>query len=269
MSPPLFEPPSSAGSPVTPLPVDEPPRLIWPDREAPVPTRSSRALRVASDGYAAAHGTQVDDQPRRRRVRWSVSWRLVGVAGVAVLLLAGAVALRAASVAPGAPVVLPIPAPDGATATATATSTATAEDGPAALVVVDVVGAVGAPGVVRLPAGSRVVDAVAAAGGPRSDAQVGAINMARVLVDGEQIVVPGPGETGPVAGTAAVPDDGLVDLNTADESALDALPGIGPVLAERIVAHRDDGPFTSVDDLGEVSGIGPTLLERLRDLVSV
>ncbi|WP_081844525.1 ComEA family DNA-binding protein [Cellulomonas sp. URHE0023] len=222
------------------------------------------ALRVAADGYSASHGAPHTRHPRRR-MRWALSWRLVGVAGAAVLLLAGGVALRAASAAPGPPVVLPVPAPDG-TPTATAAATATGEQ---TLVVVDVVGAVAAPGVVRLPAGSRVVDAVAAAGGPTPDAQVSTLNMARVLVDGEQIVVPQQGQDAVVGGVPAEPSDDRVDLNTADEAALDALPGIGPVLAQRIVAHRDDGPYASVDDLGDVSGIGPTLLDRLRDLVRV
>jgi competence protein ComEA len=258
-------PPSSAGA-------DHVLRPVWaaravaepPESERALdPARSTVALQVAADGYAATHGAPPRDGHRPRRVRWQVSWRLVGVAGAAVLLLAGGVALRAASVTPGDPVVLPVPAPDGASPSALPATE------PAGVVVVDVVGAVGAPGIVRLPVGSRVVDAVAAAGGQRADAQVGAINLARVLVDGEQIVVPGPDASGSAPGPAAVPGDDRVDLNTADTAALDALPGIGPVLAERIVAHREDGPFTSVDELGDVSGIGPTLLERLRDLVRV
>ena len=159
---------------------------------------------------------------------------------------------------------LPDPAPSGPTAPAAT---------PTGQVVVDVVGAVAAPSVVRLAAGSRVVDALAAAGGATAEAQLGALNLARVLVDGEQIVVPAVG--GPArrcrAGTGgrAASGDDRVDLNAADAAALDALPGIGPVLAGRIVAHREDGPFTSVDELADVAGIGPTLLDRLRDLVRV
>lgn len=241
------------------------PTPAWPVRPgAPEPpTRSSAALRDAAQTYAAVHGGAHGGHPRRR-LRWSVSWRLAGVAGLAVLLLAGGVALRAASAAPGAPVALPVPVPDGSPPPTTAPSV-----GADTVVVVDVVGAVGTPGVVRLPAGSRVVDAVTAAGGPTADAQVGGLNLARLLVDGEQIVVPQPGQTVPVVGPSAEPTDERVDLNTADAAALDALPGIGPVLAARIVAHRDDGPYTSVDELGDVSGIGPTLLDRLRDLVRV
>ena len=190
---------------------------------------------------------------------------MAGVASAAVLLIGGGVALRAASATPGPPVTLPIPAPGGATASSRASAAPNTEG----MVVVDVVGAVAAPGVVRLPDGSRVVDAVASAGGATAEANLSALNLARVLVDGEQIVVPRPGDAPTSTGSGDAPRDGLVDLNTADAAALDALPGIGPVLAARIVDHRADGPFTSVDELGDVSGIGPTLLERLRDLVRV
>jgi competence protein ComEA len=115
-----------------------------------------------------------------------------------------------------------------------------------------------------------VVDAIAAAGGATADAQVSALNLARLLVDGEQIAVaPSRRATSCRRELCVGRDDELVDLNTADAAALDALPGIGPVLAERIVSHREDGPFSTVDELADVAGIGPTLLERLRDLVRV
>ncbi|WP_246123685.1 ComEA family DNA-binding protein [Cellulomonas terrae] len=226
-------------------------------------TLTAAALQIAATGYTETHGDAIARAPApRRRVRWVLSWRLAAAAGAVILLVAGAVALRAAAVAPGPPVVLPTPAPSGPVVPASAT-------GPAE-VVVDVVGAVIAPGVVRLAQGSRVVDAIAAAGGATADAQVSALNLARVLVDGEQIAVPRPGEEPAPAGASAPGGaDGLVDLNTADAAALDALPGIGPVLADRIVGHRQDGPFTTVDELADVAGIGPTLLERLRDLVRV
>ena len=243
------------------------PEPMTPERHRPPvaapQTLTTAALQIAAAGYTAAHG---DPTTRvavpRRRVRWAVSWRLAGAAGAVVLLVAGAVALRAAAVAPGPAVVLPTPAPSSPVAPASPTAVAG--------VVVDVVGAVAAPGVVRLAQGSRVVDAIAAAGGTTADAQVSALNLARILVDGEQIAVPRPGEQ-PAGADAAVSTagDDLVDLNTADATALDGLPGIGPVLADRIVAHREDGPFTTVDELADVAGIGPTLLERLRDLVRV
>lgn len=151
-------------------------------------------------------------------------------------------------------------------------SDGTTGTGDVGVVVVHVVGQVAAPGVVRLAAGARVVDAIDAAGGASTEADLGAVNLARVLVDGEQVVVPRPGE--PVApvtsltGTAQEPGGGPLDLNTADATALDALPGIGPVLAERIVQWRTDhGRFSSVDELAEVRGVGPSLLADLRDLV--
>ena len=198
-----------------------------------------------------------------------------------LLVVAGAGALRATTTAPGTPVALPVPAPDGAAVDevgAGQTAVPTEGPGPAAAdavaapqVVVHVVGAVTAPGIVRLPVGSRVVDALAAAGGATADADLAALNLARVLVDGEQVVVPRPGDPVAAAGgaSAAPVAPGLVGLNSADAAALDALPGIGPVLAQRIVERRDERRFASVDELGDVPGIGPTLLERLRPLVRV
>jgi competence protein ComEA len=147
-------------------------------------------------------------------------------------------------------------------------------------VVVDVEGRVHRPGLQRLPPGSRVADAVRAAGGTTPGAVLTALNLARLLTDGEQVVVPAPGDPAPAAGGAGPPADGSttsggpaagpLDLNTATPPGLDSLPGIGPVLAERIVAWRTQhGRFTSVDELAEVPGIGPKALERLRPLVRV
>ncbi|MBR7744330.1 helix-hairpin-helix domain-containing protein [Phycicoccus sp. BSK3Z-2] len=145
--------------------------------------------------------------------------------------------------------------------------------------VVHVVGQVAEPGVLRLPAGSRVSDAVEAAGGATRRADLAALNLARPLVDGEQVRVPAPGEEPPAAappsgdGGAAAGTPGaasaLVPLNTADVTALDGLPGIGPVLAQRIVDWRTvNGRFSTVDELAEVSGIGEKLLAQLRPLVT-
>lgn len=135
---------------------------------------------------------------------------------------------------------------------------------------VHVSGAVRAPGLYVLPAGSRVVDAIAAAGGFAEDGDRDAVNLARTLDDGEQLPVPREGEAPPAAEAAATPSDGRVDLNTADAALLETLPRIGPALAQHIIAWREDnGGFTSVEDLLAVPGIGDRMLESLRDLVTV
>ena len=134
---------------------------------------------------------------------------------------------------------------------------------------VHVAGAVAAPGLYVLPAGSRVVDAIAAAGGFADDADPAAVNLAREVDDGEQLHVPRAGEAVPsIAGSAQ--ENGLVDLNRADAALLETLPRIGPAMAERIIAWRDDnGGFTTVEDLLAVPGIGDKMLESLRDHVTV
>jgi competence protein ComEA len=135
---------------------------------------------------------------------------------------------------------------------------------------VHVSGAVAAPGLYVLPAGSRVVDAVAAAGGFAEGADDAAVNLARVLDDGEQLHVPSTGGPAELSGPAIDDSGGLVDLNTADTTRLETLPRIGPAMAERIIAWRDEnGRFTSVEDLLAVPGIGDKMLEGLRDLVTV
>jgi competence protein ComEA len=145
-------------------------------------------------------------------------------------------------------------------------------------IVVDVEGAVARPGVLRLPAGARVVDAVAAAGGPRPDAQLDLVNLAAVLRDGDRLQVPSSAGTSVVApgvahgssGPATTTQSGPIDLNRAQVDDLDRLPGVGPATAAAIVAYREaHGPFASVDDLAKVHGIGPAKLAALRDLVVV
>ncbi len=139
------------------------------------------------------------------------------------------------------------------------------------VVVLHVLGAVAEPGIVELPLGARVVDAIAAAGGPAADADLAGVNLARVVADGEQLRVPRVGEV-PTAGpaTGGVAPDGRVNLNTADAAALETLPGVGPAIAARIIAWRDEnGPFRSVDELTAVSGIGERTLDGLRDQATV
>ncbi len=183
-------------------------------------------------------------------------WPLLAAAGLAVVVLMVAI-LIAASRASGSTderAVVPV---ERSTPSATA-------------LLVHVSGAVRSPGLVSLPAGSRVVDALAAAGGAIAAADQGAINLAARLTDGQQVVVPRKGATpapatgggGTGAGTAPV------SLSSGTAEQLETLPRIGPALAARIIAYRQaHGGFSSVDDLGQVGGIGPKTLAGLKDLV--
>ena len=145
-------------------------------------------------------------------------------------------------------------------------------------IVVDVEGKVRRPGVVHVPKGARVIDALEAAGGVLPGTNTAMLNLARVLTDGEQILVgispppgatPPPGST-PASGASGSAPPGQLDLNTATLDQLEELPGIGPVLAQRILDYRTThGQFTSVDELLEVSGIGDQRFAELKDLVRV
>ncbi|TNC16663.1 ComEA family DNA-binding protein [Georgenia sp. 311] len=234
--------------------------------------------------------------PRRR---WAVSGRAVLVVLLTVALLTGVVLAR--SVVRGPSDALPVPqltatapAGDPTPPVATPPTTGPPDAAPApaptvgapatpAPVVVHVAGAVVEAGLRTLPAGARVGDAVTAAGGALPDAELAAVNLARPLLDGEQVYVPRVGEAPPgapdatggppgPAGTAegVAPAEAVVDLNTADLAALDTLPGVGPAIAQRILDWRGaNGSFHSVDELLEVPGIGPATLERLRPKVRV
>ncbi|WP_240434980.1 ComEA family DNA-binding protein [Streptomyces sp. YIM 130001] len=143
---------------------------------------------------------------------------------------------------------------------------------PGGRVVVDVGGKVRKPGVRRLPQGSRVEDALRAAGGVRKGADTTGLNRARVLVDGEQVIVGAPPNAAPTApgsgGSPGVQPGGVVSLNSATPEQLETLPGVGPVLAQHIVAYRTEhGGFRSVDELREVNGIGERRFEDMRDAV--
>lgn len=132
---------------------------------------------------------------------------------------------------------------------------------------VHVSGWVVSPGVVVVPEGAIVAEAVAAAGGARSGALLDRINLSRVVGDGELIEVPGPGAPSAAEGGSV---DGLVSVNSASATDLEALPGVGPVLAERIVQHREEvGRFETVEDLLDVTGIGEAKLSSVRDLIKV
>jgi competence protein ComEA len=182
----------------------------------------------------------------------------LGVVALVAVLFAAAVWWRAR------PQGMAVPEPAALAPGPSATATS-------GLVVVDVQGRVRRPGIVRLPAGSRAVDAVRAAGGVLRGVDTSGLNLARVLTDGEQLLVGAPpngvaggaprsGSTGP----------GLIDLNTATVEQLDTLPGVGPVLAQRIVEFRQaHGRFSAVDELQEVSGIGPAKFASLKGKVRV
>lgn len=162
----------------------------------------------------------------------------------------------------------PVRPPEVVRAAAEASPTET----PGAEIVVDVSGKVRKPGIHRLPAGSRLVDALSAAGGVRPGTSTEGLNRARFLVDGEQVVVGGPAPpepaTAPGPGAAPGAPSAPVSLNTATVEQLDTLPGVGPVLAQHIVDHRTrNGGFRSVDELREVDGIGERRYADLRPLV--
>jgi competence protein ComEA len=193
---------------------------------------------------------------------------LVGLGVLVAVTLAGAglwyvrslprpVEVRAADDGP------PVPAP-GATPSASPVP-----------IIVDVAGWVRRPGVYEFAAGARVIDAIEAAGGARAGAELRALNLAAPLVDGTQILVPREGEAppagaAPVAGPGGTAPGGLVNVNTATAAELEALPGVGEVIAQAIVDYRtENGPFTSIDQLLDVSGIGDATLENIRDLVTV
>ena len=181
--------------------------------------------------------------------------RVLAVAVVMLLLLvvAGKVLLRPARPAVPQPVRIAAPAARAS----------------APRLFVNVVGAVRRPGLYRLKDGSRVADAVIRAGGPTSKAQIELLNLAARIADGEQIVVPRRGLANPSAVASGVVAAGPVHLNSATLEQLDALPGVGPVTAQKILDYRQQhGAFGSVDELDAIVGIGPARLEQLRGLVA-
>ena len=278
----------------------------------PVPTvedmgaRRSDAHRSLDDLVRLACSTDPEEPVRRPR-RLAIAPRAAVIAGSALLILALALALRAVLVSAGtggheapaaaagasAPMRRP---PTGAAASPAMKPVTVPTTGPAAgpgglsttsgSVVVHVTGAVSRPGVVTLPPGSRVTDAINAVGGASAEADTQQLNLARVLTDGEQIRVPRIGEVlpdpAPQPGGAATPSvgtapgktnggaSGTININTASATDLEKLPGIGPALAQRIVEYRDShGPFASVDALTDVPGIGKAKLEGLREQATV
>ncbi|MDT0209150.1 ComEA family DNA-binding protein [Curtobacterium sp. BRD11] len=250
-------------------------------------------MTASSPGGPGADGSWASRFALSPRAAVVLAAVVVGLALVVVAIgtlgtrpTAGVTVTSAPSTAPGRPD--PGPSTDatgGAPGSGSRSGSASA-----AAVTVYVLGAVVRAGVVEVPAGTRVDGALQRAGGATADADLARLNLARPVVDGERLYVPRVGETevpealrpdapGAGGGSAAVgggaggADDtgaAVVDLNTADQPTLETLPGIGPALAARILAWREEhGGFTSVDDLLEVSGIGDTRLAELRDRVRV
>jgi len=255
---------------------------------APVPVADVALDGVPGRAADSPHGAPADRSPERAapaatksiKVGWRVRrWlppgttevrldpgrRAAAVLAVVLVLgaaIAGFAVWRSRPVTETVPAALPaaLPAPAGESQ-----APATTE------LVVSVAGLVARPGLVRLPAGARVADAVAAAGGPVPGTDLTGLNLARRLTDGEHVVVgPAPAAAGPAGQGASPSGSGArVDLNAATLADLDALPGIGPVTAQRILDWRAaHGRFTTVDQLREIEGIGEARLTRLRDLVT-
>ena len=188
------------------------------------------------------------------------SWRLVGL-----LLLCGAVGIGLWWGLAGSADPIPLAL---AEVSSEAVDTPTTGGEPE-VIVVHVAGAVVRPGLVELGPGARVADAIAAAGGLTSEAVDTAVNLAAPVSDGAQVVVPSRADGGAVD-APAYDDDGLVHVNQASISELEALPGVGPVLAERIAAYRDEnGPFGVAEDLLDVPGIGESKLDAMREALAI
>jgi competence protein ComEA len=205
---------------------------------------------VVEDGWRA----RVESLARRRRDVWVV-------AGIIVALVIGGLVLRWRSPAPR--IAPPARAP-------------TTEISQRPVVVVHVAGAVRSPAVYELEEGARVADAIEAAGGPRPGADLSALNLAEVVADGAKIDVlkkgagPAPSTTPAPPTTSGTTALTVVDINSADQTALETIPGIGPVKAAAILGFRSDvGSFTSIEQLLEVTGIGPATLEAIRPYVTL
>jgi competence protein ComEA len=241
-------------------------------RPQPEPTPADPAPPAEPEVDAAPPLPLAGSPPARDAPRW-VPDRFRGAQVVAptqaVLVLLGvvlaAVLVTAAVLYRSRPQATAVPPP----AEVVAASSAAPVRSPAGLVV-SVVGKVRRPGLHNVPAGSRVADALRAAGGPLPNVDLTTLNLARKLADGEQIVVGAPVAAAPVGGSVDGSTTAPLNLNMATLEQLDALPGVGPVIAQRILDYRTShGPFTAVDQLGDIDGIGDRTLEHLHPLVTV
>lgn len=221
---------------------------------------------------ARAHGGATAVRAVRERViewcRWVGLGRLAAGSLVVIAVVVGGYWLLRP---PALPVEHDLPF-STTTATTATTVVPPADRASGTSIVVHVAGAVIRPGVYSVDGGSRVIDAITAAGGLAVDAAPDAINLAAFVADAERIYVPRIGETPPAPSPSADEADaaGPINLNNADAATLETLPGIGPTTAAAIIAYRDThGPFATVDELGEVTGIGPAKLDAIRDLVTV
>jgi competence protein ComEA len=240
--------------------------------------KSATPWRVLDDAATneGGRGAADDSAGASATVLPGISWKLLG--GLALAASLGIAAFVVAASGPGGEIRV-----EGGAAWKASGSPEGSIRGPSAsaAVVVDVQGAVLRPGVLQLAPGSRVGDAIAAAGGygPRVDAERAGreLNLATELRDGDRIVVPSRDDPAPVAaappsGAAGGPggaSGGLIDLNSATAAELDQLPGVGPVTAQKIIDARAEKPFASVDELRERKIVGPSTFAKLRDLVTV
>lgn len=241
-----------------------------PDRRLPEPGPAGRHARRSVGWAGLVWGWLHDRLPPTLQGRVQVG---AAQLGVLALTVASGLAVTAWWVLRTDDAGALVPAASAVRATPTALVTPPPTTTPGGVVVVDVAGKVRHPGIATLPAGSRVVDALKAAGGLRRGVDEASINQARVLIDGEQIVVGGEPASGAAAAAVApgsTDDGGLINLNTADQAMLEELPGVGPVTAQAILAWREEnGGFRAVDELLEVTGIGDATLSELAPHVTL
>jgi competence protein ComEA len=284
--PPTPDAPDGSGEPL--LPASTAPEHIAaalpPDTVLPGTSRPQRPGRHArrSSGLGLAAGWLRDRLPGALQGRVRIGAPQLSLLAVVVAAAMGMLAWWTVRATDAGELVttgsLTSQGPASADALVTPSGTPSAEPAtspsPDGLIVVDVAGKVRDPGIARLPAGSRVVDALEAAGGARRGVDLSSLNLARVLVDGEQVLVGLPHPTGLVPSAAAAPGTAgptqLVSINRADQATLETLPGVGPVTAQAILQWRTDhGAFSAVDELLEVSGIGDATLAEIAPFVTL